>query len=185
MPTAPPFGVGGETARSVWIETNPFPPDRLTVTFFTAQHLAAVAVAQPAELGQEDAAIALIELDLLRVGIAEAVGLAFLLEARAVGPGPLQVLERLLQRVNGSVRQPRRFRPIAPLGEQLAQAGVTELLLALPVAILLQRQRRVVDEAARARAAAHLALLLAGRHQFVFEGLEAPHAHSIVWSIER
>ncbi len=41
---------------------------------------AAVAIAQPTQLGQEDAAVALIELDLLGVGIAEAVRLAFFLK---------------------------------------------------------------------------------------------------------
>jgi len=53
-----------------------------------AQRLTAVAVAQPAELGQEDSGIGLIELDLFRVWIAEAVGLALFLETREVGlPG--------------------------------------------------------------------------------------------------
>src|SRR5690606_39812212 len=110
------------------------------------------------------------DLALFRVGIAEAVVLALLLEAREGGPlgeevgvSALKMLERLLQRIHRRIGQPRRFRPIAPLGEQLAQAGVTELLLALLVALLLQRQRLVVDEPARASEAAHPALLLAGR----------------------
>src|SRR5690625_4716529 len=33
------------------------------------QHLATIAVAQPSQLGQEDTTVALIELDLLRVGV--------------------------------------------------------------------------------------------------------------------
>src|SRR5690606_28166868 len=57
-----------------------------------AQHTPAVTVAQPAQLGQEDAAVVLIELDLLRVGIAEAVVLTFALEARKVGAFPKEVL---------------------------------------------------------------------------------------------
>ncbi len=68
-----------------------------------AQYLTAVAVAQPAQLGQEQAAVGLVELDLFWVGIAEAVRLTLLLEAREVRPlseevgvGPLQILERLL-----------------------------------------------------------------------------------------
>ena len=114
--------------------------------------------------------------------ITEAVGLALFLETREVGPpgeevvvGPFQVLERLLQRMDGCIGQPRGFRAVAPLGEQLAQASIAELLLPLLVAFLLQRQRLVEDEPARASEAAHVALLFAGRHQFVFVGLKALH----------
>lgn len=64
-----------------------------------AEHVAAVAVAQPAQFGQGQAVVGLIELDLLRFGISEAVGLTFLLETREVRPpgeevgvGPLQML---------------------------------------------------------------------------------------------
>src|SRR5882757_9563961 len=49
-----------------------------------AEHLAAIAVAQPTELGQEQARVHLIELDLLRVGIAEASVSSLLLETRKV-----------------------------------------------------------------------------------------------------
>src|SRR5690606_10439660 len=125
------------------------------------------------------------DLALFRVGIAEAVVLALLREAREIGPlgeevgvSALKLLERLLQRMHRRIGQPRRFRPIAPLGEQLAQAGVTELLLALLVALLLLRQRSVEDEAARPGEAADVALLLAGRHQFVFEGLQTLHGRN-------
>src|ERR1700758_3745754 len=45
-----------------------------------SQHLPAVAVPEPAERGQEDSAIVLIELDLLRVRVTEAIALTFLLE---------------------------------------------------------------------------------------------------------
>lgn len=68
----------------------------------------------------------LIELELLRSEIAEAVGLTFLLETREVRPlgeevgvGSLQIIERLLQRMNWRIGQPSRFRVVAPLGEQL------------------------------------------------------------------
>lgn len=133
-----------------------------------AQHLATIAVAQPSQLGQEDTTVALIELDLLRVGVAEAVALAFLLETWKVGPlgeevavGPLQILERLLQGMDRRIGQPSRFRAVAPLGEHLAQPGVAQLLLSALVALFLQRQPLVVDEPARAGEAAHLPLLLA------------------------
>src|SRR5690606_29268805 len=96
-----------------------------------ALRFAAVAIAQPAELGQKDPAVALIELDLLGIGIAETVAAAFLLEAREVGPlgkevgvGPLQVLERLLQWMNRRIGQPCGICVIAPLGEELAQARI-------------------------------------------------------------
>ena len=89
-----------------------------------AQHLAAVAVAQPAELGQEHAAVGLIELDLFWIGIAEAIRQALLLEAREVRPlgeevgiGPLQILERLLQWMNRRIGQPSRFCAVTPPGE--------------------------------------------------------------------
>lgn len=123
--------------------------------FHRTQHLAAVAVTQPAELGQKQAIVGLIELDLFRVWVAEAVRPAFLLETRKVGPlgeevavGPLQVLERLLQRMHRRIREPRRIRTVTPFGEQLAQPGVAELLFALLVALLLQRQCLVEHEPA-------------------------------------
>ena len=156
----------------------------------------AVAVAQPTELGQERAPVVLIEFDLLRVGIAEAVGLAFLLEAREVrtlgeevGVCPLQVLERLLLRVYRPLGQPGSSAPrglrrtVAPGREFLAEPGVAELLLALLVAFLLQGKSLVEHDPARASEAAHLALLVAGRHQFVFEGLKTFHAlkYSLVY----
>src|SRR5690606_2418741 len=144
-----------------------------------AQHLATVAIAQPAQLWQKQAVVAMIELDLFWVRIAEAIRLALLLEAREVRPlseevgvGPLQILERLLQRMHGRIGQPCGFRAIAPLCESLAQTRIAELLLALLVALFLQRQRLVVDEPARASEAAHLPLLLAVWHQFVLVGLK-------------
>lgn len=112
-----------------------------------AQHLAAVAVAQPAELGQEQAAIRLVELELLRIGIAEAVlRAALLLEPRKVGAlgeevgiGPLQVLEGLLQRMYRGLREPRRFRAIAPFGEGFAEPGIPEILVTGRKPLLLHR----------------------------------------------
>jgi len=154
------------------------------------RHVPTVAVAQPAELGQKDAAVTLIELDLFRVGVAQALALPLLLEAREVGPlgeevgvGPFQILEPLLQGMRWCILEPRRFRTVAPLGEQLAQAGVAELLFTLLVAFLLQRECLVEHEPARPGEAAHIALLVAVRHQFVFEGLETLHGDNIVWSM--
>jgi len=70
--------------------------------FHNAQYLPAVPVAHPAKLGQEDAAIDLIELAALWV--AKAIGLAFSLKPRKacafseeIDVGALQIFERLLQ----------------------------------------------------------------------------------------
>ncbi|OIQ82357.1 hypothetical protein GALL_358660 [mine drainage metagenome] len=107
---------------------------------------------------------------------------ALLLEARKVGSlgeevgvRALQILERLLQRMDGRIRQPGCIGAVAPYGEFLAQPRVAELLLTALVEILLQSQGLVVDEAARTSEAAHQALLFAGLHQFKLEGLEALH----------
>ncbi|OIQ78992.1 hypothetical protein GALL_392960 [mine drainage metagenome] len=107
---------------------------------------------------------------------------ALLLEARKVGSlgeevgvRALQILERLLQRMNRRICEPKSLCAIAPSCEFLAQPGVAQLLLATIKALLLQRQRLVEDEPARACEAAHLALLFAGRHELELEGLEALH----------
>jgi hypothetical protein len=71
------------------------------------------------------------------------------------------------------------FRAIAPVGEQLAQTGVAELLLARFKALLLHGQSLVEHEPARSSEAAHVAMLLAVGHQFIFEGLESLHVDSI------
>jgi len=156
-----------------------------------AEHIAALAVAQPTQLGQEQAAVGLVELDLFRVGVAEAVaGPAFLLEAGKVGAlgeevgiGPLQILEGLLQRMHRGLCEPRGFRAVAPLGEALAQRRIPELFRPLLVQRLLHRQRPVEDKAARSGEAAHVARLIAVGHQLELEGLETLHVHSIVWSM--
>ena len=157
-----------------------------------AHHAPAVAVAQPAKFGQKKAAVGLVELDLFRVWVTEAVGLAFLLEAREVCPlgeevgiGPLQVLEGLLQWMHGRIGQPCRFRAVTPFGEQPAQTCVAELLLALLVALFLQRQRLVEHEPARASEAAHLPLLMAAWHQCELEGLKSFHGSIILLVYER
>lgn len=92
-----------------------------------ARNVPAVAVAHPAQFRQFDAAVGLIDLELLGVWVAQAVALPFLLEAREgspfgeeIGVGALQILERPLQRVARCMPWPRRLRAVAPLGEQLA-----------------------------------------------------------------
>src|SRR5437016_4502974 len=73
--------------------------------FWSACDGAALAVAHPAEFRQGDAAVGFVELELLGVGVAEAVVAALLLKLWNIGAllkeilvGPLQILEALLQR---------------------------------------------------------------------------------------
>lgn len=77
--------------------------------------------------------------DLFWVGIAETIRLALLIEAREVRPlseevgvSPLQILERLLQRMHGRIGQPCGFRAIAPLGDVLLFTYPYELHLIGP-----------------------------------------------------
>lgn len=147
-----------------------------------ANNVPAVAVAEPAQLGQEQAAVGLVDFELRGIGIAETVAQAFFLESgeigtlgEKVGVGPFQVFERLLQRMHGRIREPCRFRAIAPLGKPLAEPGVAELLLAVFVPCLLQRECFVKHVSARPREAAHLSLLFAVGLQLVFEGLKTFH----------
>ena len=53
---------------------------------YRTEHRTAVAVTQPTELGQEQARIHLVELDLLRGRITKAIVPSFFLETRNVGP---------------------------------------------------------------------------------------------------
>ena len=71
-----------------------------------SQHLPTVAITHPAELGQEDAPVVLIQFDLLGFGITEGVPASTFLasgQLRALGEemgvGAIQVLELLLQRL--------------------------------------------------------------------------------------
>src|SRR4051812_1058785 len=68
-----------------------------------AEHRAAVAVPHPTELGQEQARVHLVELDLLGIGITKAIVPSSFLETRKVGAfgeeievSTFQILQRLL-----------------------------------------------------------------------------------------
>ena len=87
-----------------------------------------------------------------------------------MGVSALQVLQRLLQRMRRCILQPTRFRLAAPLGQQLAQPGITEPLLARIKARLLQSQPFIVDKAARTGEAAHLSALRSVGTKFELEG---------------
>lgn len=148
-----------------------------------AEHRPTVAIAQPAQLGQKDPAVGLIQLDLLRVGVTEAVALALALEAWEVGAlleevpvGFFEVFEGMLQRMNGRFFQPDRFGAVAPGGQLPGHRHIADELAAGFAVGLLQRQGLVEHEPTGAGEAVHQALLFAGRHQFVFESLESLHA---------
>src|SRR5690554_3883742 len=147
-----------------------------------SQHLTALAETQPAQLGQIEATVALVEFDLFRIGIAEAVALPFLLEAREVctlgeevSVGAIEILQRLLERVDRPTLEPWCFYAISPSGELLAQGRIPELLLTGRISLFLQRQRLVEHEPGHAGKLAHFPHLISVGHQFVFVGLEALH----------
>ena len=127
-----------------------------------AKHFPAVAVAYPTELGQEDAAIGLVEFDLLGVGITKAIALAFLLEARKLGAFgkevlicPLQILQCMLQWMYWRVFQPRRFFAVTPRRQVFCHCDIIDELLARRMILLLQRQRFVEYEPTRPSKAIH------------------------------
>src|SRR5882724_404741 len=147
-----------------------------------AQHRARQAQPYPAKFRKKEAAIDLIEFELLGVGIAETVALAAFFELRKpralskeVLVGSLQVLQRLLQRVRRRIPEPRCLRTVAPLGEQLAQPCIAHFPLAALIARFLQRQRLVVDESAGTGEAAHVAFLRPVGLQLALESLHALH----------
>lgn len=89
----------------------------------------------------------MVELDLLRIGGAEVVARALFLKAWNVGAlgeetavDVLQILERLLPRMNRRIAEPGRHGAIVPSGELLAQPGISPLLLPAIKAFPLQRQ---------------------------------------------
>ena len=91
-----------------------------------AQNLTGQPQAHPAELRQEDAPVGRVDLELLGIGVAEALLLSLFFEARKVGAfveeivvRPLQVFEGVLQGMDRGLFQPGRFCPIAPGGELL------------------------------------------------------------------
>jgi hypothetical protein len=57
----------------------------------------------------------------------------------------------------------------------LCHRHIADKFAAVAVVLVLQRQRLIEDEPARAGEAAHVARLLAGRHQFEFVGGEDLH----------
>ncbi len=83
---------------------------------YFALNFPALAVAQPAQFGQENPAVRLIQMNLFGIWVAEVVAAPPFLEARwlcpprkAVRPGPFQILERLLQSLSWRSLLSHRF----------------------------------------------------------------------------
>ena len=138
----------------------------------------AVAISQPSELRKEDAGVCLVEFDLFRVWVSEAVRYPLLLEPRErcasleeVSVCALQVFERLLLRVHWTIAQPRGGLAVSPLRELLAKPCVTELLFPGEPTLLVQSERLVEHETTTTGEATHIALLFPGNFELVFEGL--------------
>lgn len=143
---------------------------------------AAVPVTNPAEFGEEDTVVPLVEVDFLSIRVAEGIPPPLLLEARRmttlfeeVAVRSLEVLEGLLERMDGRVFQPRCINAVAPLREFLAQPGVGQLLLARLMAGLLQCETSVVDEPARPCEATEVAFLHTVRSEGELVGLVPLH----------
>ncbi len=151
-----------------------------------AEHLPAVAIAQPAQLGQENPAVALVELELLGVGEAEAVALALALEAWEVGTlleeilvGPVEVFEGMLQRMNGRFFQPDRFGAVAPGGQLPGHRHIADELASGFAVGLLQRQGLVEHEPTGSGELSKLALLFAGWLDAELVGLASEHRNTV------
>ena len=102
-----------------------------------AQHLTAQTQSHPAQLGQENAAIASVQFELLGVWVAKALAAALAFETREIGAFgeevfvcPLQVFEGVLQRVTRSLFEPWCLKPIAPVGQTLCHGHIADELLA-------------------------------------------------------
>ena len=157
-----------------------------------AEHLPAVSVAQPAQLGQENPVVALVELELLGVGEAEAVVQAALLEAGEVGTlleeilvGPVEVFEGVLQGMHRGNLQPGRQPPggqqrtVAPGCELLGHRHIADIFAAVFAVSLLQRQRLIEHAAAGSGELSQLALLFAGWLDAELVGLASEHRNTV------
>ena len=99
------------------------------------------------------------------------------LQAREMpGPGRFQIAQRLLQRVHRGLPQPSGWGIIPPGSEHFAERGITALLAAglLPL-LVLEGQGAVENGARRAGKLAHFALLLCLGQQLKSICLEPQH----------
>ena len=150
--------------------------------FYPALNFPTLAVAQPAQFGQENPALGFIQMNLFGIRVAEAVAASPFPETRQcrparkeVCPGPFQILERLLESLGRSFRQPEGFRGVTPRGEQFAQYRIARLFLAALMRPLLQGERLVEDHPAASGKAAHESLLETIGAQLIFPCLQSFH----------
>jgi len=156
-----------------------------------AWHFAAFPVTYPAELGQEDAVVGLIQTNLPWIGIPKTVLLPFFPEPGEIGPpgeeigvGPFQVFQALLQGVNRRFGKPCGFRIVPPLSEPPAKFSVAEFFLAFCISFLLQSQCPVKNIPAGPGKELHLPFLLPLWLQSKFESLPSSHDFIILLAYE-
>jgi hypothetical protein len=107
--------------------------------------------------------VRIVHRELPAVGEPKGIVPALLLEARQVGPTleevavrSVQILERLLERVDRRPSQESQLGRMPPRRELPAQGGVAEVLLPALDPLFLQRQRAIEYEPATARDTDHL-----------------------------
>ena len=118
-----------------------------------AFHGTTVAVPHPSQLRKEHPGVALIQMELLRVGISKRFPSTLAPESRPsgavlepVGERPTQIPQRLLEGMGRGFAQPGGVRIPLPLGERPAQFGVAPTTTAFDETIPLQPQCLVVHE---------------------------------------
>lgn len=151
-----------------------------------AEHIPAIAVSHPTELGQEDAAVALVEMVLFADRRPEAATGAFLFKPWEFGTTGKEVFKRsvqihqcLLQLIGRGEFEPGCFGAIAPFGEPFRHLDVADVFAASFVVLDLDSQGFVVDKSARSREAAHITLLGTIWSQLKFECLKSFHGLNV------
>ena len=134
----------------------------------------------------------LVEFDLLRIGVAEGFcGTSSFLEPGFFGTTFfvvderfVEILESLLEWVDGHFGEPLGLWCVSPLSEFTAESGVTEKFESFFLSFVLQGEGFIEDESFGASEAFHAAGLLAVGPCPIFEGLELFHGAIILWSME-
>ena len=134
----------------------------------------------------------LVEFDLLRIGVAEGFcGASSFLEPGFFGTTFfvvderfVEILESLLEWVDGHFGEPLGLWCVSPLSEFTAESGITEKFESFFLSFVLQGEGFIEDESFGASEAFHAAGLLAVGPCPIFEGLELFHGAIILWSME-
>ena len=153
-------------------------------------HDPAVAIAHPSEFRQEDAAVRLVQFELLGTRDAKRLTATFALESRRfrpagekVGVRPTHILDGLLQGVAWRLTQPCSFRIGSPDRDLAAQGGIPVHSLALSESRLLPRQDLVEDEATRPGKRQHASCLPPIRAQLEAVSLVDCHVRILPLSV--